>query len=290
MKILVLGDEMVDRYWVGACRRKNPDGECPLVDVDEVLDLPGGAANVARNLELLGADPFLVSGGQSSQGIVKNRVLAGPGPGILRFDQSSRLDPIFKRWDPNSLARVCKWDAVVVSDYAKGSVDDSVADWVRGLCLPTYVDCKSRPDRWVKWATCMFPNEGEWTRNRLDYQEAHMVLVKRGLRGATVTMGTGLNHLSISHPSLASRCVNATGAGDTAMAAFVIGHSVGGFNLEGLLEFSMQASALAVEHLTTFAGTIDDVVERFNLGPESVACRTRDSIVKNRLSRQGTAR
>ena len=46
-KILVIGDVMLDRYWMGQVNRISPEAPVPILDVNDAVDKPGGAANVA---------------------------------------------------------------------------------------------------------------------------------------------------------------------------------------------------------------------------------------------------
>ena len=55
-KILVIGDVMLDRYWMGQVNRISPEAPVPILDVNDAVDKPGGAANVAKNLSDFGMD------------------------------------------------------------------------------------------------------------------------------------------------------------------------------------------------------------------------------------------
>ncbi|MBT7369433.1 MAG: bifunctional heptose 7-phosphate kinase/heptose 1-phosphate adenyltransferase, partial [Gammaproteobacteria bacterium] len=59
--ILTIGDAMVDRYWHGETRRISAEAPIPVVDVSEIEDRPGGAANVALNVATLGARSMLIA-------------------------------------------------------------------------------------------------------------------------------------------------------------------------------------------------------------------------------------
>jgi len=58
--VLVVGDLMLDRYWIGDARRVSQEAPVPVVDVTHTDDRPGGAANVALNVASLGARCTLV--------------------------------------------------------------------------------------------------------------------------------------------------------------------------------------------------------------------------------------
>ncbi len=59
MKVMVVGDVMIDAYIFGKVERISPEAPVPVVLVEEKSNRPGGAANVALNLKALGAEPVL---------------------------------------------------------------------------------------------------------------------------------------------------------------------------------------------------------------------------------------
>ena len=59
--ILTIGDAMLDRYWHGETTRVSAEAPIPVIDVSEVEDRPGGAANVALNVATLGARSGLIA-------------------------------------------------------------------------------------------------------------------------------------------------------------------------------------------------------------------------------------
>src|SRR5690554_3299348 len=60
LRILVVGDIMLDRYWFGEVNRISPEAPVPVVKVARKEDRLGGAANVARNCVALGAQASLI--------------------------------------------------------------------------------------------------------------------------------------------------------------------------------------------------------------------------------------
>ena len=59
-KILVVGDLMLDRYWMGSVNRISPEAPVPIIDINLCEDKPGGAANVAKNPSDFGMEVTLV--------------------------------------------------------------------------------------------------------------------------------------------------------------------------------------------------------------------------------------
>src|SRR5213596_1474517 len=60
VKVLVVGDIMLDRYWWGSVKRISPEAPVPVVELQRSTFAPGGAANVAANIAGLGATAYLV--------------------------------------------------------------------------------------------------------------------------------------------------------------------------------------------------------------------------------------
>ncbi|MDR2112840.1 MAG: PfkB family carbohydrate kinase, partial [Candidatus Accumulibacter sp.] len=61
VRLLIVGDVMLDRYWFGDVSRISPEAPVPVVKVERCEERPGGAANVARNAVALGAQVALLS-------------------------------------------------------------------------------------------------------------------------------------------------------------------------------------------------------------------------------------
>lgn len=61
LQILVVGDVMIDRYFYGNINRQSPEADVPILDVDQIENRLGGAANVALNIAKMGAKAHLMS-------------------------------------------------------------------------------------------------------------------------------------------------------------------------------------------------------------------------------------
>ena len=91
VKILVVGDVMLDQYWFGDVNRISPEAPVPIVKVNRSQIRCGGAANVAINAATLGVDSFLLSvvgndeGGKNLQNLVENQQNLTP---IFHIDQN----------------------------------------------------------------------------------------------------------------------------------------------------------------------------------------------------------
>lgn len=161
-RIAVAGDFMLDRYVWGSAARLSPEAPVPVVDFVNESQVLGGAGNVAANLTALGASvfPFGVVGededgralraclgavGMATKGVladpsrittVKTRIVARHQQ-IVRVDRERR-DPLRNALEDRLVraikAALPRLDALVVSDYDKGVVSDSLADRVLTEC------------------------------------------------------------------------------------------------------------------------------------------------------------
>jgi D-beta-D-heptose 7-phosphate kinase/D-beta-D-heptose 1-phosphate adenosyltransferase len=75
-RVIVLGDVMLDEFIWGKVRRISPEAPVPVLEVKEQEAFPGGAANVARNLQSLGAQVNLLGRiGNDDQGKLLTKLL-----------------------------------------------------------------------------------------------------------------------------------------------------------------------------------------------------------------------
>ncbi len=160
-RILVLGDIMVDRYFWGAAQRISPEAPVPVVDIDREDQRFGGAANVAHNIRLLGGKVYLCGAvGRDPEGewliqnldhlnigregvvlspdvvtTVKSRVVAHSQQ-VVRFDRERRGElprRVMTEVESYLSGIWADIDGVVVSDYGKGLVQESVMARIRSL-------------------------------------------------------------------------------------------------------------------------------------------------------------
>jgi D-beta-D-heptose 7-phosphate kinase / D-beta-D-heptose 1-phosphate adenosyltransferase len=196
-RVLVLGDVMLDRFVYGSAERISPEAPIPVVNVERFLDMPGGAANVARNIAAMGAQVVLLGvvgedvwaedlrtqlassptieahliADSSRPTTVKTRYVAD-GQQVMRADRESRV-ALAADIERNLLDvfSVALRDAavIVLSDYAKGVLSDSVTraaiDIARSAGKTIIVDPKSKDFGKYRGATILTPN-------RLELQQA----------------------------------------------------------------------------------------------------------------------
>jgi D-beta-D-heptose 7-phosphate kinase / D-beta-D-heptose 1-phosphate adenosyltransferase len=304
-RVLVLGDVMLDRFVYGTAERISAEAPIPVVTVDRCSDMPGGAANVARNIADLGAKVILLgvvgedAAGddlraqlQSSPTIraqlitdasrpttVKTRYVAD-GQQVMRADRESRKpvsDDVARQLRDAFSVAVEQADIVVLSDYAKGVLCDSVTraaiDTARRSGKMVIVDPKSKEFSKYRGATIITPNRLELqracgeecgtdeqvvagARHILDQQICEFVVVTRGKDGLSV-VGTGgiAEHL----PTAAREVFDVSGAGDTVVAALALGVVAGGKIIEAAALANI-AAGIAVAKRGTATVTTGEIV------------------------------
>ena len=245
--VLVVGDFMIDRYWIGSATRISPEAPVPVVKIERTIDYPGGAGNVSRNFQALGGLAYNV---EKSGRPVKNRLMVGDVQ-VARWDQGDTCAAI----DPGD---VRSWvvDGIIVADYNKGAISEEVVEALTEYEGPIFIDTKRSPAFYETLQNpIFFPNLHEWADHKPAYDECRSVIVTMGERGmAHIKRGKVIDQVPAysSHP----RCVN--GAGDTVTAAYAYDFLKG--NKEPL-RFAAYAAAVVVEKPYTAVVTMDEVAE-----------------------------
>ena len=161
-RILVLGNVMLDQFIWGGVSRISPEAPVPMVDFERESFMPGGAANVARNLTALHVptELFGAVGHDDAARRLKNfwpgkkSAAAGwsptpPGTRASRrasWRTSSRSSALTAKratvWTPKLAGQLLAQlksklacaDAVIVGDYGKGVVTQPLLDEIKSLC------------------------------------------------------------------------------------------------------------------------------------------------------------
>ncbi len=260
VRLLVVGDVMLDRYWFGEVSRISPEAPVPVVKVQRMEERLGGAANVARNAASLGAVSALLSvvgddeagrtlgrlleEGQIDANLhvdreidttVKLRVI-GRQQQLLRIDfETTPSHEILQAKLADFETRVVQSDVVVLSDYGKGGLTH-IAEMIRiarSHDKPVLVDPKG--DEWGKYAgaTVITPNRselkevvGRWSSDEELATKARKLRGDLGLEALLVTRseeGMTLFADEAHHqPAVAREVFDVSGAGDTVIATLAV--------------------------------------------------------------------
>jgi D-beta-D-heptose 7-phosphate kinase/D-beta-D-heptose 1-phosphate adenosyltransferase len=238
--ILLIGDHCIDVYQYGTIDRLSPEAPVPVFVPTYREEREGMAGNVFNNLEALECNVTYLFGETST----KTRLIDQRSrQQIARIDNDVLSEPIVFDLDEIS------YDAVVISDYAKGVVDyDLIEAVLKQVKCPVFVDTK---------LTELDRMQGAWVKiNELEYSkiktECTGLIVTRGAEGADII------HHDIHCPAPAVEVVDVTGAGDTFLAALVYQYLVT-TNIKKAVEFATRAASIAVQHVGVYAPTLEEI-------------------------------
>jgi rfaE bifunctional protein kinase chain/domain len=266
VKVLVVGDIMLDRYWFGEVDRISPEAPVPVVRVARREDRLGGAANVARNIAALGAGVSLLGVvGNDEAGVavirlaqhdgiqadlvtdehmpttLKMRVL-GRQQQLLRVDfeqepSGAALDAIDRKFDQ----LLAGHHMVVLSDYAKGVLTrvPALIARARAAGIPVLVDPKGHNYQRYQGASIITPNRaemqeavGRWATEQELEQSAQALRQTLALDALLVTRSeqgmTLFTDQGRQHTDAdAHEVFDVSGAGDTVLATLAVTRAAG---------------------------------------------------------------
>jgi len=217
LNVLIIGDVMVDSYLWGKVNRISPEAPVPIVAISKKENRLGGAANVAINVQALGATPVLCSvigndtdgklflelmkkQNMATDGIslstsrtttVKTRVI-GNNHQLLRVDEES--DEEISHQDRkrlldhiSRLLKSNKPDVIIFEDYDKGIIGKFLISEVVKLAqqknIPVAADPKKKNFNHYRNITLLKPNLKELREGmKLDLEKGNVNEISRALK------------------------------------------------------------------------------------------------------------
>ncbi len=297
--VLVIGDVMLDRFVYGSTARISPEAPIPILSITHQSQMLGGAGNVVRNIASLGGKAQLISVvGEDAEGreierifsiqgattphlvksvgrptTVKTRFIAD-GQQLLRSDHEAT-----HQLQPQTAGNVLKAfqgavqgaDIIVLSDYAKGVLSDTVLRQVISAAkeknIPIVADPKSTDFGRYAGVTLLTPNRKEMMAasgmpcgsNMEVEQAARSILAKAGVSAILVTRseaGMSLVTADNAHhiSAEAQEVFDVSGAGDSVVAALALALAAGA-SLEAATRLANLAGGIAVSKSGTAAVT-----------------------------------
>ena len=237
--ILLIGDNCTDIYKYGTIDRISPEAPVPVFKFSHEESKPGMAGNVKLNLEAFGCQVNFLHGSAST----KTRLIdLRSRQHIVRIDVDSSSDPIsFDTAVPEL------YDAVVVSDYNKGTIGYETIEDIRNFYNgPIFVDTKKHD--LARFEGCIV---------KINSQE--FSLAKSVPTDLIVTAGDlGAYFKDINYPTDRVEVVDVCGAGDTFLSALVFEY-LNTRNMVKSIKFANKASTIAVQHSGVYVLTSDNI-------------------------------
>lgn len=314
-RILVIGEMMLDEFIWGKVARISPEAPVPVVEVQRQTFNAGGAANVARNLRefvdhvhLLslagtGQDAEILGGLLGARGVILDGVIFDPDYTtirktriVARNQQVVRVDREMRRGFTDAQrervlahfdALLPSLDAIVIEDYDKGLLDQSLVDTIVSAATAAgkIVTADPKPTNPIQWhfVTCVTPNRAEAfaaagrkqsdpldppledtallevgaaVLNRWRCEHVLVTLSEHGMM--LFDPGRAPHHI----PTRAQEVIDVSGAGDTVIAVLTAALA-GGASLMEAAEISNHASGIVVSKAGTAVATRDEVLGSF---------------------------
>ena len=303
VKVLVVGDIILDQYIYGETNRISPEAPVPIVKVNHTEERPGGAANVALNVASLDTNTQLlgVTGNDEASKRLENilikknvkchfvyqdnhptttkRRVLSQHQQLLRLDYENDANTVKTTGLVEKYIELLEsTDVVILSDYAKGGLVEveSLIKHANEKEIPILVDPKSKDFGCYKSANILTPNEKEFEAIVGDCETDDELIEKsKSLReeleldALLVTRGEkGMvliqkNKPVLHHKSAAHEVFDVTGAGDTVIA--VLAASIASnIPLEIATLLANTAAGLVVEKLGTATITTDEINKNLN--------------------------
>jgi len=248
-KILLVGDNGIDQYEYGNVDRISPEAPVPIINYTHSDSKPGMAANVKDNLIKLGCDVDFIHGIKTS---IKTRVIDNKSKQhLLRIDQDQISNPV-----TIDLTTLQEYNAIVVSDYNKGSVAYETIEQLRAnYAGPIFVDTKKTDLK--RFEGCFIKiNELEHSR---------VTSLPEGVpSGLIVTLGRNgvqYNEHKIAAPQV--EAFDVCGAGDTFLSALVYNYITTASMLNAI-DFAVKAASITIQHIGVYSPTLLEITKAYD--------------------------
>ena len=253
MKILVLGDVIIDKYIYGTSTRISPEAPVPVVKYQREVETLGGAGLVYENLKSLDVDVELVD--IFDEASVKTRVICD-GHYVTRIDNDYHADG--KQYLNYILSRdFSGYEYVILSDYNKGTLDESlkIIEHLNTFGCKVIVDPKEHANHY-KGAWLIKPNYKEFRDFGFTNWQDNIITTNAG-----ENVVASIDNVVYDIPVEAVEVSDVTGAGDCFLAAFVYGLTKE-YTYEKCLQLAVKGSTEAVTHVGTYTLAVSDLEER----------------------------
>ncbi len=303
-RILVFGDIILDRYIFGQVSRISPEAPVPVVKITKEEYRPGGAGNVAANIDKLGAqgvlmgvcgddgyfrelvklkesNNFVINSGINKT-LLKTRVISQRQQ-IVRIDREERFN-IVPKIEEEFIDQLKKLDidAIIVSDYAKGTLTKVLMEALKNRAkisnIPIIVDPKPPNFDLYYNVDGITPNlkEAEKITNKKiedtndSFKTARIIQRKFKTKFSLITRGDmGITAAekgkkAFNISAFSQEVFDVTGAGDTVVSVLTLS-LVAGASLREAVSLANAAASIVIEKIGASQVTIEEIRNRIKL-------------------------
>jgi len=315
-RVLVVGDVMLDQFIWGSVARISPEAPVPVVDFQRESFMPGGAANVARNLTALSAAAELfgsvgkddaahtlktllrtqrvgcsgLAASAARATTLKTRIVAHQQQ-VVRIDRESRGEvngSLARKLIAGIAAQLPRADAVIVGDYGKGVVTQTLLNELKLLCHARgkWLCLDPKPVHRLNLSnlSLITPNRKETfelanleddTRNANPLTDRQLMLAAdrllNELRPAALLITLGELGMLLCQrgrapfhiPTVAQEVFDVSGAGDTVIGMFTLAIAAGASPVEAAI-LANHAAGIVVGKVGTATCSPAELLASFN--------------------------
>lgn len=247
VKVLVIGDVILDKYVIGEVTRISPEAPVPVLNITDRKHTLGGAGNVAYNVKKLGCNVELFGyRGSDTNGLIlsdfikennigdslfiledypticKTRIIANRQQ-LLRIDDEKIIENSQTQINEiisNIYLKLDSVDVVILSDYSKGFLTGDIVQQIIKKCrdknILVFVDPKWHTWLRFKGATCLTPNLNELEKyvkkkliNKSEIVEAGLEILK-SLELKYILITLGADGMCLINNNLEHKFISAT--------------------------------------------------------------------------------
>jgi len=238
MKILVIGDTCVDIFRYGEVNRLAPEAPVPIIKPDKENSTPGMAGNVVENIKALGYNPDFITNKAEIRKI--RYVCSKYNHLLLRVDENDKCESI--SYDILENIKWKNYDAVVISDYCKGFLQENDIKYISLKHPLTFLDSKKILGSWAHNISFIKINSNE-------YENTKNILLKDKILFDKVIMTRGrygCDYKGKNYPTQEVPVKDVSGAGDTFLSGLVVEY-VKSKNIELAINFAQECTTIVVQ-------------------------------------------
>lgn len=244
INVLVVGDTCVDKFVYGHVHRLAPDGPIPIFSPEYVKTNPGMSGNVTENVKSLGANAFHIC---NKEEIIKTRYVDDrSGYILIRIDENdkvNRIDQDILHEIKNNIFKDIKFNTLLISDYAKGFLNEEDIQFLLENNSNTYLDSKKILDSWCSKATFIKINHVEYEHTKYNLKELNiddkLIITKSSdgclYNGKLFPIDGEINSIK-----------DVSGAGDTFLSGFSLEYTKSS-NVDRAIEVAQEVASIVIK-------------------------------------------
>tara|TARA_B100000287_G_scaffold59444_1_gene52160 strand:- start:1561 stop:2343 length:783 start_codon:yes stop_codon:yes gene_type:complete len=225
IKILVVGDSCQDVFVYGDIARISPEAPVPVFNPMKEKSNDGMARNVANNVEALGSTIYTITNKNTIRKV--RYVDERSNQMVLRVDENDKCDRIdrdvLRKIQNNKcnlpMNDVVGIDAIIISDYCKGFLEEDDIKWICDNNENVFIDTKKQFGSYLDNATFIKIND-------LEYKKNFGLIESNGFKDKLiVTQGReGCIYKDKVYPTEDVPVKDISGAGDTFIAGLTVNY------------------------------------------------------------------